>query len=549
MCAWWLQLFTSKNCQVGWYSELSNLEWSSVRTLIWSMVTLACLLQDFQLTALNSWLASHGATYRSTNGDSRIDFILTRHRDADNMAKQVGLLDVSPFLPTGPHHIPMMTSLNYKYYRPPRHHCDRSNNTASMLSGRTHCTGRNMGMVSTLHYVHLRHLHHWMIFTLSLSKVPSTTFSHWCKAGLMPLTHMLWPSGNIIMHLNFLVLLWCPNFFTNGGIAFCSGRWSVNRPDTHFAWNIRGWIAFWKKPNLPMKDIILLNCIKSSTNITLGFVPNVSIWRVKMTNFLRLWKRLRQMCITLPPIGLALNLVIHRSLHLMFPLLSLSLKKPLLRFLPPKLWPTALHLVLFRNHGPIFLLDGCTSSLPIGRAPHHLLSRRLGRTPGHVGFPNLTNLQSNLLISGCWDCKSHWAKQRFKWWPIRPWKTLLTNYGFGHSLHIYLTGRPVMLCYVLLLITRQFVIYWYFKKDLSINPLHYNHVLHVWVAYNCFWIWPGLSMLYLDLSWLLHFPMFSWLLNCKAFFLLDISVSTVTLKSTTLQGASLWAGALGKGAV
>ena len=450
------------------------------------------------------------------------------------MAKQVGLLDILLFLPPGFHYISMMTSLNYKYYRPPRHHCDRSNNTASMLAGRTHCTGRIMGIILILHYVHLCYLHHWMIFTLSLSKVPSTTFSYWCKADLMPLTHILWPSGNIIMHLNFLVLLWYPNFFTNGGIVFCSGRWSVNRPDTYFGWNIRGWIAFWKKPNLPMKNITLLNSIKLLTKITLGFVPNISIWKVKMTNFLHLWKRLRHICITLPPIGLALNLVMHRSLHLMFPLLSFSLKKPLLRFLPPKLWLIALHLVLFRNYGPIFLLDGCTSSLPIGRAPHHLLSRRLGRTPGHVGFPNLTNLHSNLLISGCWDCKSHWAKQRFKWWPIRPWKTLLTNYGFGHSLHIYLTGRPVMLRYVLVLITRQFMIYWYFKKDLSMNPLHYNHVLHVWVAYNCFWIWPGLSMLYLDLSWLLHFSKFSWLLNCKAFFLLDISVSTVILKLITL---------------
>ena len=86
------------------------------------MATFACLLQDFQLSALNCWEASHGATYRSPNGDSRIDFILTRHRDADNMAKQVGLLDATPFLPTGAHHIPMMTSLNYKYFRPPRNH-------------------------------------------------------------------------------------------------------------------------------------------------------------------------------------------------------------------------------------------------------------------------------------------------------------------------------------------------------------------------------------------------------------------------------------------
>ena len=41
------------------------------------------------------------------------------------MAKQVGLLDDAPFLASGAHHIPMLTSLNYKYYRPSRRtqHC------------------------------------------------------------------------------------------------------------------------------------------------------------------------------------------------------------------------------------------------------------------------------------------------------------------------------------------------------------------------------------------------------------------------------------------
>ena len=75
--------------------------------------------------ALNSWTASHGATFRSPAGDSRIDHILTKHRDADNKAKQGALLDEAPFLPAGAHHVPMLTSLNYKYYRPPRQqqHC------------------------------------------------------------------------------------------------------------------------------------------------------------------------------------------------------------------------------------------------------------------------------------------------------------------------------------------------------------------------------------------------------------------------------------------
>ena len=48
------------------------------------------------------------------------DFILTRHRDADSLAKQVGLLHETPFLPCGAHHLPMLTSLNYKFFRPSR---------------------------------------------------------------------------------------------------------------------------------------------------------------------------------------------------------------------------------------------------------------------------------------------------------------------------------------------------------------------------------------------------------------------------------------------
>ena len=69
------------------------------------MADFACLLQDFQITALNSWSPQHGATFTSHAGESRIDFILTRHRDADTLAKQVGLLDEVPFLPCGAHHV------------------------------------------------------------------------------------------------------------------------------------------------------------------------------------------------------------------------------------------------------------------------------------------------------------------------------------------------------------------------------------------------------------------------------------------------------------
>ena len=61
------------------------------------MADFACILQDFQLTALNSWQPQHGATFHSTVGESRIDFILTRCRDADTTAKNVGYIEQAPF--------------------------------------------------------------------------------------------------------------------------------------------------------------------------------------------------------------------------------------------------------------------------------------------------------------------------------------------------------------------------------------------------------------------------------------------------------------------
>ncbi len=84
------------------------------------MTTFSNLLNDYQLVALNTWTSTLGAISYTNSGSSRIDFVLVRHRDADTQAKQVGLLDEAPFLPSGAHHIPMITSLNYKHYKPSR---------------------------------------------------------------------------------------------------------------------------------------------------------------------------------------------------------------------------------------------------------------------------------------------------------------------------------------------------------------------------------------------------------------------------------------------
>ena len=89
------------------------------------MTTFSCLLQDFQLVALNTWTPSHGATSYAPSGSSRIDFLLTRHREADNQAKQVGLLDDFPLTTSGAYHVPMLTSLNYRYYKAARSHTSK----------------------------------------------------------------------------------------------------------------------------------------------------------------------------------------------------------------------------------------------------------------------------------------------------------------------------------------------------------------------------------------------------------------------------------------
>ena len=78
------------------------------------------LLNDHQLVALNTWTSTLGATSYTPSGSSRIDFMMVRYRDADTMAKQVGLLTDAPFLPSGAYHIPMITSLNHKHYKTSR---------------------------------------------------------------------------------------------------------------------------------------------------------------------------------------------------------------------------------------------------------------------------------------------------------------------------------------------------------------------------------------------------------------------------------------------
>lgn len=81
---------------------------------------LSQVLNDFQLVALNTWSNGLTATSVTPSGASRIDFIMVRLRDCDQAAKQVGQLSDAPYIPSRAFHVPLMTSVNYKYFRQPR---------------------------------------------------------------------------------------------------------------------------------------------------------------------------------------------------------------------------------------------------------------------------------------------------------------------------------------------------------------------------------------------------------------------------------------------
>ena len=81
------------------------------------MSILANMLTDYKLVALNTWAPNLGATSYTHSGSSRIDFILVTQHETDNQAKQVGMLTNAPFLLCGAHHVPMITSVNFRYFR------------------------------------------------------------------------------------------------------------------------------------------------------------------------------------------------------------------------------------------------------------------------------------------------------------------------------------------------------------------------------------------------------------------------------------------------
>eukprot|EP00435_Cladocopium_sp_Y103_P001309 s3830_g1.t1 len=72
----------------------------------------ASLVRHYGLVALNSWNATLGPTYIHNDAVSRIDYIFTRKHTADGLARQIGYLWNSPFMPLSPAgHVPLLCSL------------------------------------------------------------------------------------------------------------------------------------------------------------------------------------------------------------------------------------------------------------------------------------------------------------------------------------------------------------------------------------------------------------------------------------------------------
>lgn len=85
------------------------------------------ILQKYDLVALNTWTHSHQATFQNEEAHSRIDYICTRRRHADRLARSTKQLHAHPMLPLrGPHHVPLVATVCQDWHfapanQPPAH--------------------------------------------------------------------------------------------------------------------------------------------------------------------------------------------------------------------------------------------------------------------------------------------------------------------------------------------------------------------------------------------------------------------------------------------
>ena len=79
---------------------------------------LELILRTHNLVALNTWDPSHGPTFESPLGTSRIDYIVTRAKQVDSIAKRCCALDSFPLNAlAGSRHHPVLGSINHRWNR------------------------------------------------------------------------------------------------------------------------------------------------------------------------------------------------------------------------------------------------------------------------------------------------------------------------------------------------------------------------------------------------------------------------------------------------
>lgn len=92
-------------------------------------------------------------------------------------------------------------------------------------------------------------------------------------------------------------------------------------------------------------------------------------------------------------------------------LLFMSLNRPFLWYQLQRQLRLALPRDLCGNLSFISLLIGCFTNWLNGGIRHPLLSFKLGKMLGHVGYPNRTSLQPSLWNFQCVDYRNPWVKQ------------------------------------------------------------------------------------------------------------------------------------------
>ena len=358
------------------------------------MLILRASSKIFQITAINSWSPQHGATFQSHAGESRIDFILTRLKDADNMAKQVGLTVTAPFLSDSSHHVPADQHFLQIFQTFQISSWCYTAGKADMSSGD-----------DALLWLFIS-LQVWWIYISCCSQ--GCTINRWKP----------FPRQQ------------CLRFFRNGGITLSSPNWSEHRPRWWWQSNSRG-SNVW-----PMW----------STNTVPNSGQNAFTWQEMMDPS---WlQRKKQPCasITLLQNGMVLHLFCqlqHALVYLDESELQIHWRKSQLQ--------NQFHTVFRR--GLCGISGAFLGAMAVSSASRLVECVTTLFATGLEGcFLDHANLPPSWTTSGCWGCKNLWAKRCCNWWllSLSNSRFLLGGWWFlsagQYSVHASTQSQPRYSC-------------------------------------------------------------------------------------------------------